>query len=137
MPLSLGSNWFTVKSEDEAGNVARQRIEIVRVASRAAIDLTVTPTTVDLADLPATIDITATITDDEGLADDGAPVTFSVSPPNAATVTYYTEATRGRARWPSFVVNDDGQASGQWLVTALATLPSGTELRDDASFKVH
>jgi hypothetical protein len=136
IPLEVGHNWLTLTSKDQAGNVGHERVDLVRTASAASIELLVDATKVDFASLPQQIPVSATITDDLGNPADGTPVTFSVSPPNAATITYATTSDHGHASWPDLTVNDDPQSVGQWLVTVLAQLPSGNELRGNASFKV-
>ena len=136
IPLDVGHNWLTLTSSDQAGNVARQRVDLTRTASKGSIELSIDPQSIDLAALPQQVHISAAITDDVGQPAENAPVTFSVSPPNAQTMTYATTALHGRASWPSLIIHDDGLAAGQWLVTVVADLPSGNELRGEASFSL-
>ena len=66
---------------------------------------------------------------------DGTQVTFGISPPERETTTYRVVTTGGRARFTDLTLQAD-ELPGTWLVTALATLPSGIELRADASFNL-
>jgi len=98
--------------------------------------LTVTPTDVYVAQLPATMDLTAVARDDLGRpVADGTQVVFGISPPDSDTTTYTATTANGRAHFTGLRVNP-GDAVGSWLVTALVTLPSGIELRDNASFSL-
>lgn len=134
--LTVGHNWLTLTSHDQAGNVGHLRVDLVRTASAAGIELTVDPTRIKPDSLPAQVQISAAITDDVGKPADNVPVTFSVSPPNAATMTYATNSVHGVASWPDLVIGNDGLSGGQWVVTVLADLPSGNELSANASVSV-
>jgi len=109
---------------------------VVRASSAAIIDLIVAPTVVYSANLPATVELTAVVRDELGRpAADGTSVVFGVSPPDRATTTYSATTVNGRARVTNLTI-DPTDATGPWLVTGLATLPSGTELRADTSFSL-
>lgn len=136
LSLAMGENRFSLRSEDQAGNAARTRLVVVRRQSRADITLNVNPTELTLADLPARLAVGVVLTDELGEPAEGAEVSFSVSPPNRATMTYVTTSEGGRASWPDLLLADDGRASGTWLVTVHAVLPSGIELREDESISV-
>lgn len=133
--LAIGNNWLTLRSTDAAGNKSTSRVTIVRAPSAASLDLVVTPTDLFTADLPATVELTVNVHDELGRPVDGAEVTFSVSPPDRETTTYHATTANGRARLTNLTI-DPGDATGPWLVTALAVLPSGTELRGDGSFSL-
>ena len=136
LTLHVGDNDLTLKSTDAAGNHATSHVTIVRASSAATIDLTVTPTDVYVAQLPATMDLTAVARDDMGRpVADGTQVVFGISPPDSETTTYTATTANGRAHFTGLRVNP-GDAVGSWLVTALVTLPSGIELRDNASFSL-
>lgn len=136
VPLEVGHNWLTLTSQDAAGNAGHRRVDLVRTASAATAELTVEPTSISLAALPQRVRVSASVTDDLGEPADDVQVTFSLSPPNAPTMTYATRTVHGQASWPNLVINNDGLAAGQWLVTVLVELPSGNEVRADASFSV-
>ena len=132
--LALGDNRLLLRSTDSAGNHSTSRVTIVRAASSASLELTITPTELSSDTLPAHVVLTAQVRDEMGhLAD--AEVVFSVSPPDSETTTYRTTAKAGKARWTNLQINP-GDTPGQWLVTVLAMLPSGTELRQDGSFSL-
>jgi hypothetical protein len=134
--LEMGENMFVLRSEDLAGNRSSTRLVVTRATSLSSIILTVSVDQVELADLPATLDVVALVRDELGRASDGADVTFGLSPPNRGTTTYRAVTAGGEARWPGMIVAGDARAVGTWLVTVLAVLPSGEELRGDASFSV-
>jgi hypothetical protein len=134
LTLHLGNNALTLRSTDEAGNETTSQATVVRSPSAATMELTVSPAVVYQSQLPHTVDLSAEILDDEGQPFSGT-VIFGVSPPDRATTTYTVEAVNGRARFTGLKL-DDGDETGAWLVTALATLPSGIELRDDASLSL-
>jgi hypothetical protein len=136
LTLSMGPNSFVLRSEDAAGNKASTRFTVTRAQSLANIALTVSAAGLSTDDLPTTVQLLATIRDDLGHPAEGAEVTFSLSPPNRATTTYRATATGGVASWANVSVPDDSRSVGTWLVTVLAVLPSGGELRGDASFRV-
>ncbi len=136
LPLELGENGFTLQSQDQAGNRASTRLDVTRATSLASLNLNVSATELNLAGLPSTVDVVAVVRDELGRASDGAEVTFSLSPPNRGTTTYREITAGGEAAWPDVIVAGDGRAVGTWLVTVLVTLPSGEELRGNASFSV-
>ncbi len=131
--LALGDNRLLLRSTDGAGNRSTSRVTIVRAASSARLDLTITPAVLSSDALPAQVVLTAQVLDEMGRPTD-AEVVFSVSPPDSETATYRTTAKSGRARWTTQI--NSGDTPGQWLVTVLAMLPSGTELRQDDSFSL-
>lgn len=133
--LDMGNNEFVLRSEDPAGNKSATRLAVTRSMSLGSINLSVSVDEVALADLPVTVRATALVRDELGRAADGAAVTFSLSPPNRGTTTYQATTVNGQASWPNMIVTGE-RATGVWLVTVLATLPSGEELRGDASFSV-
>ncbi|HEY5520082.1 MAG TPA: Ig-like domain-containing protein [Candidatus Limnocylindrales bacterium] len=135
LSLTMGNNPLVLKSTDLAGNTATSRATIVRAPSSAAIELLVTPTTIYSSQLPINVQLTTTVRDELGQPVDGVTVVFGVSPPNRETMTYEVVSTNGRARYSDLNL-DSGDATGPWLVTALAVLPSGIELRADGSFNL-
>jgi hypothetical protein len=136
LTLRVGNNDLTIKSTDAAGNHAISHVTIVRAASAATIELTVAPTDIYAAQLPTTMDLTAVVRDEVGRpVADGTQVVFGISPPDSETTTYTATTANGRAHFTGPSI-DPGDAVGSWLVTALVTLPSGIELRDDASFSL-
>jgi hypothetical protein len=139
--LAMGSNAFVIRSVDPAGNRASTRLEIQRDNSLASVSLTVFDhglpiDEIDVADLPQSVDLVADVQDELGRESDGATVTFSLSPPNRTTTTYAATTSGGKARWPNLLVDGGSSATGTWLVTVLATTPSGQTLRGDASISV-
>ncbi len=134
--LHKGENTFVLRSQDPAGNRSSTRFVVSRATSLASINLTLSVEELALADLPATLDVVALVRDELGRASEGTAVTFGLSPPNRGTTTYRAVTAGGAARWPDMIVAGDSRAVGTWLVTVLAVLPSGEELREDATFSV-
>lgn len=135
LSLAIGDNVLTLRSTDIAGNTTTTRAIVVRAASAAGLDLTVSPPEIFSAQLPASVDMTVSVRDELGRPVNNAKVTFGVSPPLRETMTYQVSMTNGRARFSDLTL-ESGDASGEWLVTALVVLPSGTELRADGSFSL-
>jgi hypothetical protein len=136
LTLSLGDNQLLLSSRDLAGNQASARITITRADSLSALTLVVSNDALKAADLPQRLVATAFVQDERGQQVDGAPVTFSLSPPNATTMTYRTLSAAGRATWSELDIASPDDPHGTWLVTVLAVLPSGTELRANQSITV-
>lgn len=136
LTLALGDNQLQLSSRDPAGNEASARITITRASSLAVLTLTISVDQLRVADLPQQLEAIAIIADENGQPVDGAQVTFSLSPPNATTLTYRTLSIAGKASWPDLEIAGADDPQGSWLVTVLAVLPSGTELRANKSVSV-
>jgi hypothetical protein len=136
LTLALGANELLLSSRDLAGNAASARITIMRAESLAALTLSVSDDSLKIADLPQRLVATAFIQDERGQPVSGAQVTFGLSPPNATTQTYRTLTVAGTATWAELDIDSPDDPHGAWLVTVLAVLPSGTELRASKSLMV-
>lgn len=136
LTLVLGDNALRLTSRDLAGNTASTHIVIKRAESSAALTLTVSEDRLKAEDLPLRLVATVYIQDERGQPVDGAEVTFSVSPPNATTMTYRTTSVAGQADWPELDITSADDPLGSWLVTVLVELPSGLELRANRSISV-
>jgi hypothetical protein len=136
LTLTLGDNPLLLTSRDLAGNTASTRIVIKRADSHAAVTLTVSDDRLKAEDLPQRLVATVFIQDERGQPVDGAAVTFSVSPPNATTMTYRTASVAGQAEWSELDIASADDPLGSWLVTVLVELPSGMELRANKSITV-
>jgi hypothetical protein len=136
LSLHGGDNNLTLQSTDIAGNHASTTYTVVRGSSLADIALTVTPSDIYAASLPTTIDLSVDARDELGRpVADGTSVIFGISPPNRETTTYTATISNGHARFDG-VTLQPGDTAGSWLATALVTLPSGIELRADATFNL-
>jgi hypothetical protein len=133
--LEMGRNGLILHSADPAGNTSTLHATIERASSSASIELSVTTSAVYVADLPADVGLSVMIRDELGHPIDDQQVIFGVSPPDRATTTFSATTVNGRATFSGMTI-DPGEATGAWLVTAFATLPSGIELRDSASFSL-
>ena len=134
--VGMGTNVLVLHSEDPAGNRSTADFEIKRSTSQGSVNLELSAAELAAADLPETIDVTATILDEHGQPSDGAEVTFGLSPPNRGTTTYRATTSDGKAVWDNLIISGDGNAIGEWLITVLVTLDSGEELRTVASLNV-
>ena len=133
--LLSGTNALDLTATDAAGNVGRTQLTVTRGKGVASAHLTLSVTIFHLAQLPTTFDVTLTVTDASGLAVDGAPVTFSLSPPGVPTSTFQAVTQAGRATW-SGVTLADGIQVGGGFVTAMVTLPDGSTLQETRTFVV-
>jgi len=136
LTLALGANDLLLSSRDLAGNTASAHVTINRAETLATLTLEVSADKLKATDLPQTLVATAYIQDEEGRAVDGAQVTFSLSPPNATTLTYRTTSAAGKATWSEVDIASSDDPHGSWLITVLVELPSGTELRANKSISV-
>lgn len=136
LTLALGDNQLLLSSRDPAGNTASTHIVIRRANSLAALTLTLSDDRLKAEDLPQRLVATVHIQDERGQPVDGAQVTFSVSPPNATTMTYRTTSVAGQADWSELDIASADDPLGSWLVTVLVELPSGLELRTNKSISV-
>jgi hypothetical protein len=134
--LALGDNQLLLSSRDPAGNTASTQIVIRRADSLAALTLTLSDDRLKAEDLPQRLVATVHIQDEQGRPVEGAQVTFSVSPPNATTMTYRTTSVAGEANWSELDIASADDPLGSWLVTVLVELPSGLELRTNKSISV-
>lgn len=136
LSLLPGANDLLLSSRDLAGNTASTHITIDRAQSSASLSLDVADDSLKLTDLPQTLTATAYISDEQAHLVDGAQVTFSLSPPNATTLTYRTVSVSGTATWTEIKIPSGEDSRGSWLMTVLVELPSGTELRANKTISV-
>lgn len=129
LTLDLGANELLLSSRDPAGNQASVHVTLIRADSMSALTLTVTASTLKAAELPQRLGASVFIQDERGQPASGAQVTFSLSPPNSTTMTYRTTSAAGWATWPELDIATADDPHGVWLLTVLAVLPSGGELR--------
>ena len=134
--LASGRNQLAITSADAAGNTVTRSLTVVRTPGGAAAQLTLTPNTFRLRNLPQTLDIKVAIVDERGKPVNGVPVTFSISPPGQPTSTYQATCTAGIATWSGVTVQRDGAVAGAGFVTVRATLADGTIVRASAPFTI-
>ena len=134
--LGPGTNDLTVTAVDGAGNTATSSRSIVHGSGKADAQLTLSQDKFRLRRLPATFNVDLLVFDADGLAVDGAPVTFSLSPPGQPTSTYDATTDHGSASWLGITLPHDSTEVGTGFVTASLTLPDGTVLRNTVHFEV-
>ena len=132
--LALGLNRLVLSSGDAVGNTVRLELAVERRESSAGAAIELSRDTFDIDRLPATISITVYLSGVDGQPLDGVEVTFSLSAPGQMTTTYSTLASAGVARWPVVLLPREGAIAGRGLVTVMAALDAGQELRNSASF---
>jgi hypothetical protein len=135
VPLRMGGNALELSAVDEAGNSSQKTMSVSRAESQAAVALTLSRDSFDVATLPQAISMVAQVTGPNGMPLDGADITFSISPPGQTTVTHTTTTTdTGSASWSNYPLTRDGARNGHGLVTVLVTLPGGQTLAETADF---
>jgi hypothetical protein len=118
--LSTGINKITITSTDPAGNESEATLTLRRGSGKLAVTLTASDYQIKRSDLPASITLTATVTDPDGRALAGADVTFTLSMPGVATVTIDgTTGANGRATFRTTI--SKGATRGQGSATVLVT----------------
>jgi hypothetical protein len=133
--LEPGGNDLEITSTDAAGNAGTLTITLTRGSGSRDAQLTLSNDIFRTRQLPATFDVSLLVIDANGLAVDGAPVTFSLSPPGVPTSTYSATTQAGRASWPGVSLSE-GIIAGNGFVTARVTLADGSTLQRTASFVV-
>jgi hypothetical protein len=134
MVLVNGENKITVTATDTAGNDTTVTRTVTRDPDASDLQLELSKKALQLANLPLPLEITATLTNGSGTRDDGAPVTFSLSPPGVPTSTYQTTIQSEQARWTAQV--PAGASLGGGFATAKVTLPNGKIVTGTALFSV-
>ncbi|CAN5851409.1 hypothetical protein BH24CHL6_BH24CHL6_12320 [soil metagenome] len=125
LELALGRNVISLRSRDPAGNRSRTTLRLERIESRAGVSLEIRPETIELDELPATIELQARIRGLEGEPLHEAAVHFSLSVPGQQTLTYQTTSRHGLASWRDIRIPVDGVRDGQGLATVMIVLGDG------------
>ena len=134
--VDTGANALTVTAVDAAGNRRREELTVTAGESNAQLDLTLSDEALSLSALPATITLSASVTNEGGMPVHGADVTFSLSQPGQPTVTYRTTSRNGTATWRNVRLPREGALAGQGFATVLVVLPTGATLQESATFSV-
>jgi hypothetical protein len=143
MVLVNGDNKLTVTATDTAGNVTTETRTITRDPKASDIQMELSHNvcvagekcaSLKLRNLPVTFDISATLTNGTGTGDDGAPVTFSLSPPGVPTSTYQATIQSEQATWAPQVPASASVGGG--FATAKVVLPNGKVVTGTALFEV-
>lgn len=134
--LGPGKNNLSVSAVDGVGNTTTSTRSIVHGTGKADVQLTISQDTFRLRRLPATFDADVLVFDADGVAVDGAAVTFSLSPPGQPASRYDATTDHGTASWLGITLARDSTEAGTGLVTVAVTLADRTVLRDSVSFEV-
>jgi hypothetical protein len=113
LPLASGTNHITITATDPAGNVGNTEFRVRRGSGKLKVALGANDYQFRRRRLPDPIRLTATVTDPDGKALEGARVTFTLSVPGIATVT--RSATTG----------DNGKAYFETTIPKSATVGQG------------
>jgi bacillopeptidase F len=134
MVLVNGDNKLTVTATDTAGNETTVTRTVTRDPKASDLELELSHSSIQLANLPVALQITATLTNGTGTSDDGASVTFSLSPPGVPTSTYQGTIQSEQATWTPQVPT--GASLGGGFATAKVTLANGKIVTGTALFNV-
>jgi hypothetical protein len=134
MVLVNGDNKLTVTATDTAGNVTTVSRTVTRDPNASDLEIELSHKSLQLSNLPVSLEITATLTNGTGTSDDGAEVIFSLSPPGVPTSTYLTKIQSEVATWTPQVPS--GASVGGGFATAKVTLPNGKVVTGTALFTV-
>lgn len=122
-----GQNRIVLAAEDAAGNTREVTLIVTVGTGEGQATLKVAPSTIRLAELPATIVIRAEVRDVDGKPADGVIVDFSLAVPGLeAEVWEATTDADGIATWDDVVIPRQGASAGDGLVTAVIDLGDGT-----------
>jgi hypothetical protein len=120
LALSPGVNTITIVGTDPAGNVTETSLNVKRGSGKLTAKLTASPYQIKRSRLPEPVTLSATVTDPDGKALEGADVTFTLSMPGIPTVTIDGKTDAGGSATFSTTVPrgaDLGQGSATVLVT--------------------
>jgi hypothetical protein len=136
VPLSAGTNHMTVTATDLAGNVATKSMSVIGGSGKPTVTLRLSNARIALADLPKPITMTVTVLDANGSPVKDAAVSFGLAVPGLPPATFdATTDADGHATWTT-TIPSEGVTAGNALVTVIVTTPTGTELRQAASFRI-
>lgn len=113
MALNFGTNGITITATDPAGNATTAVVSYRRGSGKLTASLSASSYRLSARHLPATLELTVTVTDPDGKPLEGADVTFTLSIPGIQVVT--SDATTG----------GDGRATFRTTVPKGATLGTG------------
>jgi hypothetical protein len=120
LPLDAGANSVVVTATDPAGNVGEIVVTVLRGSGKLVATVTATPVRLRLAQLPTPLRLTASVTDPDGRALDGAAVTFVVTAPGLPPVTFETvSSSDGKATFETTIAL--GAVEGSLGVDILVT----------------
>lgn len=98
LSLATGENVITVESTDPAGNTKSLEFTVRRGSGKLEVRLSASAYSIPKDSLPEGLRLTATVTDPDGRALEGATVLFTLSIPGISTITEQaTTGANGRA----------------------------------------
>ena len=134
--LARGLNRLKITATDPGGNRTTRRLRVTRGDGKLTAALSISAALISADALPRTVSLHVSVKDPDGQPVDGARVTFSISVPGLPTSTYDSRTDRGGARWPAFVIPEQGAVPGEGLATVLVELESGETIRDTVRFRL-
>jgi hypothetical protein len=111
LPLDIGSNAITITATDPAGNVGQLVLSVQRGSGELTAVLTSSIYRIRIDRLPEPIELEVLVTDPDGKPLEGARVTFSLTIPGIAPLTFEAE-TGGDGRATFRTVVPKGAAAG-------------------------
>jgi hypothetical protein len=98
LSLATGENVITIRATDPAGNEGDLELTVRRGTGKLAIALSASTYSIPRSSLPEGLRLTATVTDPDGRALEGAKVVFTLSMPGISAITgQATTGSNGRA----------------------------------------
>jgi hypothetical protein len=134
--LGPGKNDISVTAADAVGNSTKNTRSVVHGTGKSDVQLTISQDTFRLRRLPTTFDADVLVFDADGVAVDGAAVTFTLSAPGQPTSRYDATTDHGAASWLGITLSRDATEAGTGFVTVMVTLADRTVLRDNVPFEV-
>jgi hypothetical protein len=134
--LGPGKNDISITVTDAVGNSTTNTRSVVHGTGKADVQLTISQDKFRLRRLPATFDADVLVFDADGVAVDGAAVTFTLSAPGQPTSRYDATTDHGTASWLGITLAHDSTEVGTGFVTVMVTLADRTVLRDTVPFEV-
>lgn len=129
LALGTGENVITLEVTDPAGNVREQDLRVRRGNGELTVKLSASAYRIDRDSLPEDLRLTATVTDPDGRALDGATVVFTLSIPGIATVTEEaTTDSNGRAVFEMTVPRGANPGSGNAAVQVRSSLGTANDV---------
>jgi hypothetical protein len=111
LPIVTGSNPITITATDPAGNVGQLVLSVQRGSGKLTADLSASIYRIPMNRLPQPIELEVLVTDPDGNPLEGASVTFSLTIPGIAPLTFDAE-TGGDGRATFRTTVPKGAAAG-------------------------
>ena len=119
VPIGSGSNQIQVTATDPAGNVNVTSVTIRRGTGTLTANVSASFYQVKLSKLPESVQLWVTVTNPDGLALQGASVTFTLAVPGVPAITSSTLTTSNTGKASFTTSIPKGATTGQCSVTVI------------------